>query len=65
MEDVVLGVIGLATGAMSWGLSNALPLAVGAVLGGPLSKTALGLVGDVLGRAKDAVDSVGTAIAGK
>jgi hypothetical protein len=65
MEDIVLGVLGLASGAMHWGISNALPLAVGAVMGGPLSKTALGLVGDVLGRAKDAVDSVGSAIAGK
>lgn len=65
MEEVVLGVLGLVTGSLGWGLDNALPLAVGAVLGGPLSRAALGLVGDVLGRTKDAVDSVGSVISGK
>lgn len=65
MEEIVLGVVGLASGAMHWGLANALPIAVGAVLGGPLSGAALGLVGDVLARAKDAVESVGSAISRK
>ena len=65
MEEIVLGVLGLAGNAMHWGLDNALPLAVGAVLGGPLSHSALGLVGDVLGRAKEVVDSIGSAISGK
>jgi hypothetical protein len=65
MEDLVLGALGLVSSAMHWGLDNALPLAVGAILGGPLSHAALGVVGDVLGRTKEVVDSIGSAISGK
>lgn len=65
MDEVLLGVLALVSGSLKWGLANALPLAVGAILGGPLSKAALGLVTDVLGRAKEAVASVDSAISGK
>lgn len=65
MEELVLGSLGLVSGAMHWALSNAVPLAVGAVLGGPLGHAALGLVGDVLGRSKEVVDAIGSAISGK
>ena len=65
MEDIVMSVFGLVSSTMHWGLDNALALAVGAVVGGPVIKTATGLVGDVLGRAKEVVDSVGAAASGK
>jgi len=65
MEDLVLGALGLVSSAIHWGLSNAIPLAVGAVLGGPLGHAALGMVGDVLSRTKEVVDSIGSAISGK
>lgn len=65
MEELVMGALGLVSGALHWSLGNAFPLAVGAVLGGPLSHAALGVVGDVLGRTREVVDSISSAISGK
>ncbi len=65
MEETVMGVLGLVTGTMAWGIDNAFALAVGAVLGSTLFRAALGLVSDVLGRGKGLVDDVTTAVAGK
>jgi len=65
MEQVVMGILGLVTDSLTWGLDNAFALVVGAVLGGPLSRAVLGVVGDVLGRTKDALDSVSHVISGK
>lgn len=58
MENVVMGLMGLVSGALDWGISNALPLVVGALLGSELTGAGLGLVGDILGRAKGLVEGV-------
>ena len=65
MEDVVLGVVGLVSGSLHWGIANAMPITVGALLGSSLGHSALGLVGDILGRAKEVVESVGSSVFGK
>lgn len=58
MEEVVMGLMGLVNGALHWGIDNALALAVGALLGSELAGAALGVIGDMLGRAKDLVGAV-------
>jgi hypothetical protein len=65
MEEVVHGLMNLTTGALTWGIDHALALAVGALLGSHLCTAALGLVGDMLGRAKGLVDGVTKTVAGK
>jgi hypothetical protein len=65
MEETVMGLMNLVTGAAHWGISNALPLAVGALLGSNLAKAALGLVSDMLGRAKGLTDDVTSMLSGK
>lgn len=58
MEQAVSGLLGLVSTTLSWGIANALPLAVGALLGSELFGAGLGLVGDMLGRAKDLCNGV-------
>ncbi len=65
MEETVMGLMNLVSGTMSWGINNAMPLAVGALLGSNLAKAALGLVSDMLGRAKSLTDDVTSMLAGK
>ena len=65
MEETVMGLMGLVSGTMSWGIENALPLAVGALLGSNLAKAGLGLVSDMLGRAKGLTEDVTSVITGK
>ena len=65
MEEIVMGVLGLVTGALSWGIDNALALAVGALLGSELAGAALGLVSDMLGRAQSLVQGVSGRVGGK
>jgi hypothetical protein len=65
MEETVMSLMGLVTGTMHWGIENALPLAVGALLGSSMAKAALGLVGDMLGRAKGLLEDVASMLAGK
>lgn len=65
MEETVMGLMGLMSHTMHWGIDNALPLAVGALLGSNLAKAALGLVSDMLGRAKGLTDDVTSMLAGK
>ena len=65
MEETVMGLMGLVTGTMHWGISNALPIAVGALLGPTLAKAALGVVSDMLGRGKGLVDDVTSTVSGK
>ena len=65
MEEVVMGLMGLVSGALYWGIDNALALAVGALLGSELANAGLGLVGDILGRAKGLVDGVTSKLAKK
>lgn len=65
MESVVTDLMGLVSGTLHWGLDNALALAVGALLGSHLCKAGLGLVSDMLGRAKGLCDDVTSSIAGK
>lgn len=63
--ELVSGLLSLANEAGAWALANALPLAVGAMLGGPLFKAGLGLVGDMLGRAHGLVEDVVSAVSKK
>ena len=65
MEEVVMGLIGLVNGALHWGIDNALALAVGALLGSELAGAALGVVSDMLGRAKGLVEGVTSKISKK
>jgi len=65
MEETVMSLMNLVTGTIHWGIDNALPLAVGALLGSNLAKAALGLVGDMLGRAKGLAEDVTSLLAGK
>ena len=65
MEETVMRLMDLVAGTMGWSISNAMPLAVGALLGSTLFRAGLGLVGDMLGRAKGLVEDVTSAIAGK
>ena len=65
MEEVVMGVMGLVSGALNWGIDNALALAVGALLGSELAGAALGLVSDMLGRAQSLVSGVSSRVGGK
>ncbi len=65
MEETVMGLVSLVTGTMHWGISNALPIAVGALLGSTLVKAGLGVVADMLGRAKGLVDDVTSTVSGK
>ncbi len=65
MEETIVGLMGLVSGTMGWGISNALPIAVGAVLGSTLMKAGLGIVSDVLGRGKGLVDDVTSTVAKK
>lgn len=65
MEEIVMGVLGLATGALHWGIDNALALMVGALLGSELAGAALGLVSDMLGRAQSLVQGVSSRVGGK
>ncbi len=65
MESVVTDLLGLVSGTLHWGLDNALALAVGALLGSNLAKAGLGLVGDMLGRAKGLCDDVASSLSGK
>ena len=65
MEEVVMGVMGLVSGALNWGIDNALALAVGALLGSELAGAALGLVSDMLGRAQSLVQGVCSRVGGK
>ncbi len=58
MEEIVTGVMGLVTGALGYGIDNALALAIGALLGSQLASAGLGLVSDMLGRAKGLVEGV-------
>ena len=58
MEETVMGLMNLVTGTMGWGISNALPIAIGALLGPTLAKAGLGVVSDMLGRGKGLVDDV-------
>ncbi len=65
MEETVMGLMNLVSGTMSWSIANAMPLAVGALLGSTLFRAGLGLVSDMLGRAKGLVEDVTSAVAGK
>lgn len=65
MEDTVMGLLGLINSTLGWGVDNALPLAVGAVLGSSIFRAGLGLVSDLLGRGKGLVDDVTSMITGK
>ncbi len=65
MEDTVMGLMGLVTGTLNWGISNAMPIAVGALLGSTLVRAGLGLVSDILGRGKGLVDDVTSTVSGK
>jgi len=65
MENVVMGLMGLVSGALYWGIDNALPLAVGALLGSELAGAALGAVSDLLGRAKGLLDGVASRLSKK
>ena len=62
---LVADVIGLVTGTAAWAVSNALPIAVGAVLGSELAGAALGVVSDILGRAKDLVAGAASKMSAK
>ncbi len=65
MEEIVMGIMGLVTGALNWGIANALPLAVGALLGSELAGAALGLVSDMLSRAQGLIQGVSARVGGK
>ncbi len=65
MESVITDLMGLVSGTLHWGLDNALAIGVGALLGSNLVKAGLGLVGDMLGRAKDLCGDVASSISGK
>ncbi len=65
MESLVTDLLGLVTGTLRWGLDNALPIAAGALFGSGLVKAGLGLVGDLLGRAKGLCDDVTSTLSGK
>ena len=65
MEETVMGLMGLVSGTLAWGIGNAFPIAVGAVFGSTLAKAALGVVSDMLGRGKGLVDDVTSAVTGK
>lgn len=65
MEQVVGDLLGLVNSAFQYGIDNAVALAVGALLGSQLFGAGLGLVGDILGRAKDLVGGVNTKLGGK
>lgn len=65
MEETVMALMSLVTGTLHWGIDNALPLAVGALLGSNLAKAALGLVGDMLGRAKGLTEDVTSMLSAK
>ena len=65
MEETVMGLMGLVTGTMGWGIDNALALGVGALLGSNLAKAGLGVVSDMLGRGKGLVDDVTSTVSGK
>lgn len=64
MEETVMGLMTLVGGAMDWGISNALPIFVGALLGPTLAKAGLGVVSDLLGRGKGLVDDVTSTVSG-
>jgi len=63
--DLVNSVLGGAHDGLAWGVSNAVPIAVGALLGSTLWGAGLGLVSDVLGRAQAVVKGVSDSLAGK
>ena len=65
MEETVMGIMGLVSGTLHWGISNALAIAVGALLGPTMVRAAVGLVSDVLGRGKGLVDDVTSTVSGK
>jgi len=65
MEETVMGLMDLVSGTLHWGISNALAIAVGALLGSNIIKAGLGLVSDVLGRGKGLVDDVTSTVSGK
>jgi hypothetical protein len=65
MEQTVMGLIDLVSQTFNWGIGNALPIAVGALLGSHLFRAGLGLVSDVLGRGRTLVDNTTAMIAGK
>jgi len=65
MESLVADVIGLVTGTLGWAVDNALAIGAGALFGSGLVKAGLGLVGDLLGRAKGLCDDVTSTLSGK
>ena len=65
MEETVMGLLGLVTSTLSYGIANAIPIAIGALLGPTLVKAGLGVVSDMLGRGKGLVDDVTSTVAGK
>ena len=65
MEEVVTGLMGLVNGALQYGIDNALALSIGALLGSQLASAGLGLVSDMLGRAKGLVEGVTSVLSGK
>jgi len=52
MEETVMGLLGLVTGTLSYGIANAIPIAIGALLGPTIVKAGLGVVSDMLGRGR-------------
>jgi len=56
--DLVMSVLGLGMSMGHWAVANALPIVVGAMIGGPLAGAALGLAADMLGRAHKLVADV-------
>ena len=65
MEETVMGLMNLVSGAANWGIGNAVPLIVGALLGQTIVKTGAGVVSDLLGRAKGLIDDTASAITKK
>lgn len=65
MEEAVVRLMELVGGTFHWGIDNALPLVVGALLGSHLIRAGVGLVSDVLGRAKGLLDDATSLLAGK